>query len=177
MEEQVRVADSEIASGNENKYLTFHLADELYGLDILKVREIIGIQEVTKVPGAEEFLIGVINLRGKVIPVADLRKRFTLSMREYDARTCIIVVEICGEAGPVAMGIVVDAVDAVVNLRDEQVEKAPVFSSTVSRDCIKGLGKLENLVVILLDIDRVCSADRTTEELSDETLEGFESKT
>ncbi|MEA3334136.1 MAG: chemotaxis protein CheW [Pseudomonadota bacterium] len=168
MEEQASIAEVTTASGNENKYLSFHLADELYGLDILKVREIIGIQEVTKVPGAEEYLIGVINLRGKVIPVADLRKRFVLSAREYDVRTCIIVVEIAGEAGPVSMGVVVDAVDAVVNLRDDQIENAPVFSSEISRDCIKGLGKLEDKVVIILDIDRVCSSDRVTEESSDE---------
>ncbi len=174
MEEQSRVTEGEIASGNENKYLSFHLADELYGLDILKVREIIGIQEVTKVPGAEAYLIGVINLRGKVIPVADLRRRFALPMREYDARTCIIVVEITGEAGFVAMGIVVDAVDAVVNLRDEQIEKAPLFSSAVSQDSIKGLGKFEDKVVILLDIDRVCSEDRITEESSDEVSEDVE---
>ncbi|MEA1923321.1 MAG: chemotaxis protein CheW [Pseudomonadota bacterium] len=171
MEEYDNMAEVATASGNENKYLSFHLADELYGLDILKVREIIGIQEVTKVPGAEEYLIGVINLRGKVIPVADLRKRFVLPMREYDARTCIVVVEIAGEAGPVSMGVVVDAVDAVVNLRDDQIEKAPVFSSEISRDCIKGLGKLEDKVVIILNIDRVCSADRVTEELSDEINE------
>ena len=168
MEEQARVEEVVKVSGNENKYLSFHLADELYGLDILKVREIIGIQEVTKVPGAEAYLIGVINLRGKVIPVADLRLRFALPVREYDARTCIIVVEITGEAGPVAMGIVVDAVDAVVNLRDEQIEKAPVFSSAVSQDCIKGLGKFEDKVVILLNIDQVCSDDRIKEESSDE---------
>ncbi|MBN2808705.1 MAG: purine-binding chemotaxis protein CheW [Deltaproteobacteria bacterium] len=152
------------ALATEHKCLTFHLADELYGLDILKVREIIGIQEVTKVPGAEEYLIGVINLRGKVIPVADLRKRFVLPVREYDVRTCIIVVEIAGEAGPVAIGIVVDAVDAVVNLRDEQVEKAPVFASQVNRDCIRGLGKFDKQVVILLDIDKVCATGQTAAE-------------
>ena len=171
MEEHTSIEEVTNASGNENKYLSFHLADELYGLDILKVREIIGVQDVTKVPGAEEYLIGVINLRGKVIPVADLRKRFVLSMREYDARTCIIVVEIAGEAGPVSMGVVVDAVDAVVNLRDDQIEKAPAFSSEISRDCIKGLGKHEDKVVIILDIDRVCSADRVPEESSEEISE------
>ncbi len=172
MQKQTNVAEVTSSSGNEKKYLTFHLAGELYGLDILKVREIIGIQEVTKVPGAEEYLIGVINLRGKVIPVADLRKRFALPTREYDVRTCIIVVEIVGEAGPVAIGIVVDAVDAVVNLRDEQVEKAPVFSSEISRDCIRGLGKIEKQVVILLDIDKVCSADQLKEDSSEERCEG-----
>lgn len=156
------------SSGNENKYLTFHLADELYGLDILKVREIIGILEVTKVPGAEAYLIGVINLRGKVIPVADLRKRFALPEREYDVRTCIIVVEIAGETGPVAVGIVVDAVDAVVNLHDDQVENAPVFSSAISRDCIMGLGKIEKQVVILLDIDKVCTPSQVEDELPED---------
>ena len=171
MQEENSVTQIQNSSGAENKYLTFHLADELYGLDILKVREIIGIQEVTKVPGAEDYLIGVINLRGKVIPVADLRKRFALPKREYDVRTCIIVVEIVGEAGPVAIGIVVDAVDAVVNLRDEQVEKAPVFSSGISRDCIRGLGKLEKQVVILLDIDMVCSVDQVEDESAEEKCE------
>ena len=167
MQEHNNATQTENSSATENKYLTFHLADELYGLDILKVREIIGIQEVTKVPGADDYLIGVINLRGKVIPVADLRKRFSLPQREYDVRTCIIVVEIAGEAASVSIGIVVDAVDAVVNLRDDQVEKAPVFSSEISRDCIRGLGKFEKQVVILLDIDKVCSPTPGDEELPD----------
>ncbi len=164
MEEQDTLAEVALTSGNENKYLTFHLVDELYGLDILKVREIVGMQEVTKVPGVEEYLVGVINLRGKVIPVADLRKRFALPLRDYDARTCIVVVEIAGEAGPVVMGVVVDAVDAVLTLRDDQIEKVPAFSSKVSRDCIKGLGKVEEKIVILLDVDQVCSAGRVMED-------------
>ncbi|MCK5679677.1 purine-binding chemotaxis protein CheW [bacterium] len=169
MTEQNEARDADLTLVNEKKYLSFHLAEELYGLDILKVREIIGIQEVTKVPGADAYLIGVINLRGKVIPVADLRKRFGLSEREYDVRTCIVVVEITGEAGPVSMGIVVDAVDAVVNLRDDQVESPPTLSMVVSRDCIRGLGKFDDKVIILLDVEAVCSSEAETDELVDET--------
>lgn len=161
MAETVTTAASE--SINENKFLTFHLAEELYGLDILKVREIIGFQEVTKVPGSEAYITGVINLRGKVIPVADLRLRFSLPTREPDNRTCIIVVEIAGESGPVAMGVVVDAVDAVINLPQGQIEKNPAFSSSVDQDCVKGLGKIDKQVVILLDIDQVCRPTELSE--------------
>gem|GEM_PF-1948990 len=93
-----------------------------------------------------------------------MRLRFQFPAREHDGRTCIVVVEIAGEASPVAVGLVVDAVDSVLNLKEEQIEKAPVFSARISRDCIQGLGKVENKVIILLDIDLVCSLETVFED-------------
>mgnify|MGYP000851690825 CR=1 FL=1 len=138
------------------KYLTFQLGDEQFGLEILKVREIIGVLDVTKVPQTASFVRGVINLRGKVIPVMDLRLRFGLPWREDDERTCTIVVEV-GEAGGQRrlMGIVVDQVREVVSVREEEVEVTPSFGVELDTAYILGMAKLEGGVKILLDIDRV----------------------
>ncbi|MCA1905513.1 MAG: chemotaxis protein CheW [Desulfarculus sp.] len=138
------------------KYLTFQLGEEQFGLEILKVREIIGVLDVTKVPQTAAFVRGVINLRGKVIPVMDLRLRFGLPWREDDERTCTIVVEV-GEADGHRrlMGIVVDQVREVVSVRDDDVENTPSFGVELDTAYILGMAKLEGGVKILLDIDRV----------------------
>ena len=115
------------ATRREGKYLTFSLAGEEYGIGILKVREIIGMMPITPVPETPQFVKGVINLRGKVIPVIDLRLRFGLTEIDYTERTCIIVVEIQGEAAALPMGIVVDAVSEVLNIRGEDIEDTPAF--------------------------------------------------
>lgn len=138
------------------KYLTFHLAEEAYGISILKIREIIGMMSVTSVPRTPEFVKGVINLRGKVIPVMDLRLRFGMAAADYTERTCIIVVEIVGTAGTVQIGIVVDSVSEVLNIRGEEIEDAPSFGA-VDTSFIMGMAKMEGGVKILLDIDRVLS--------------------
>jgi purine-binding chemotaxis protein CheW len=141
-----------------SKYLTFKLADEEYGIGILKVKEIIGMMPITLVPQTPQFVKGVINLRGKVIPVLDLRLKFGMGLIDYTERTCIIVVEITHESGPVMMGIVVDSVSEVVQIRSEDVEETPTFGTKLNTDYIMGMAKLNGGVKILLDIDRVLSS-------------------
>jgi len=139
----------------EGKYLTFELANEEYGIGILKVKEIIGMMPVTSVPQTPEFLKGVINLRGKVIPVVDLRLKFGMEEMDYTERTCIIVVEIAVEAGHSVLGIVVDAVSEVLNIKGKDIEDTPSFGTSLTTDYILGMAKTEKDVKILLDIDRV----------------------
>jgi len=146
----------------EGKYLTFSLAGEEYGIGILKVREIIGMMTVTPVPQTPEFVKGVINLRGKVIPVIDLRLRFGLDATAYTERTCIIVVEIHGESGSIPMGIVVDAVSEVLNIRSADIENTPSFGVKLNTDFILGMAKTDGGVKILLDIDKVLGAFQLT---------------
>ncbi|MCK4487783.1 MAG: chemotaxis protein CheW [Desulfobacterales bacterium] len=141
----------------EGKYLTFALAKEEYGIGILKVKEIIGLMSVTAVPQTPGFVKGVINLRGKVIPVVDLRLKFGMQEIEYTERTCIIVVEIVGYAGDTQIGIVVDAVSEVLNIKGEDIEETPTFGAKLDTDYILGMAKIEGGVKILLDIDKVLS--------------------
>ena len=140
------------------KYLTFKLADEDYGISLLKIREIIGMMPITSVPRTPDFVKGVINLRGKVIPVTDLRRRFNMPEREYNDRTCIIVVEVRGQETTVQMGIVVDAVTEVLPARSEEIEPAPEFGTEVDTHYILGMANMDGTVKILLDIDRVLTA-------------------
>ena len=140
------------------KYLTFKLADEDYGISLLKIREIIGMMPITSVPRTPDFVKGVINLRGKVIPVTDLRRRFNMPEREYNDRTCIIVVEVRGQETTVQMGIVVDAVTEVLPVRSEEIEPAPEFGTEVDTHYILGMANMDGTVKILLDIDRVLTA-------------------
>jgi purine-binding chemotaxis protein CheW len=143
----------------EGKYLTFTLADEDYGIGILKIKEIIGMLPITSVPQTPEFVKGVINLRGKVIPVMDLRLRFGMMSIDYTERTCIIVVEIAGLSGTILVGIVVDAVSEVLNIKGDDIEKTPTFGAKLNTDYILGMAKMEGGVKILLDIDQVLSSD------------------
>ena len=146
----------------EGKYLTFVLNEEEYGIGILKIKEIIGMMPITTVPQTPEFVKGVINLRGKVIPIVDLRARFGMKPIDYTERTCIIVVEIEGPAGMMMIGIVVDAVSEVLNIKDEEIEDTPTFGAKLNTDYILGMAKMEGGVKILLDIDRVLTADEIT---------------
>ncbi len=139
----------------DGKYLTFTLAGEEYGIGILKVREIIGMMPITPVPLAPEFLKGVINLRGKVIPVVDLRRKFGMEEAQVTERTCIIVVEINGTGSQVPMGIVVDAVSEVLNVKASDIEQTPNLGGNLRADYILGIGKMDGGIKILLDIDRV----------------------
>jgi purine-binding chemotaxis protein CheW len=143
----------------EGKYLTFSLAGEEYGIGILKVREIIGMLTITPVPQTPAFVKGVINLRGQVIPVVDLRLKFGLAELEYTERTSIIVVEIQGHTGHIPIGLVVDAVSEVVNIRGIDIEDTPGFGTQVNTDYILGMAKTAGRVRILLNIDRVLSAE------------------
>lgn len=143
----------------ESKYLTFTLENEEYGIGILKIREIIGMMTITSVPQTPKFIKGVINLRGKVIPVVDLRVRFGMQEIDYTERTCIIVVEIEGDSGQIVIGIVVDSVSEVLNIKAEEIEDTPTFGTRLDTDYILGMAKMEGEVKILLDIDRVLNAE------------------
>ena len=147
------------------KYLTFSLSDEEYGLGIIKVKEIIGMMAITSVPRTPEFIKGVINLRGKVIPVMDLRLKFSMEPIPYSDRTCIIVVEVDSNESTVLIGIVVDSVSEVLNINDDEIEETPTFGTSLNTEYILGMAKIEGGVKILLDIDKVLS----TEEIA--TLE------
>jgi len=161
MAEPARKMDMETGDvlNKEGKFLTFTLADEEYGIGILKIKEIIGMMPITSVPQTPDFVKGVINLRGKVIPVVDLRRRFGMKAIDYTERTCIIVVEIQGETGMVMIGIVVDSVSEVLNIKREDIEETPTFGTRLNTDYILGMAKIEGGVKILLDIDRVLSAE------------------
>ena len=143
----------------DGKYLTFSLAKEEYGIGILKVREIIGMLAITPVPQTPAFVKGVINLRGQVIPVVDLRLKFGMAELEYTERTSIIVVEVRGQNSNIPIGIVVDAVSEVVNIKGEDIEDTPTFGTRLDTDYILGMAKTDGGVKILLDIDRVLSAE------------------
>jgi purine-binding chemotaxis protein CheW len=141
------------------KYLTFNLGGEGYGLEILKVQEIIGMQTITKMPKTSAYMKGVINLRGKVIPVVDLRLKFSMEEQETTRKTCIIVVQVKGVHTALILGILVDEVSEVLDIAEDQIEAVPTLGSQVDTRFILGMAKAENSVKILLDIDRVLSAD------------------
>jgi len=145
------------------KYLTFKLAEEDYGVSLLKVREIIGMMPITSVPRTPAFVKGVINLRGKVIPVTDLRMRFDMDEIDYNDRTCIIVVEVEGQDAKLQMGIVVDAVTEVLPIKAEEIEIPPEFGAKVDTHYILGMANMDGAVKILLDIDRVMTAEEISE--------------
>jgi purine-binding chemotaxis protein CheW len=128
------------------KYLTFALADEEYGLPVLKVREIIKLLDITAVPQAPHHVKGVINLRGKVIPVVDLRLKFGFAPQDYDERTCIIVVEVALQSSTVMMGVVVDAVSEVLTIAASEIEEAPDFGEHVNTEFMKGVAKIKGRV-------------------------------
>ncbi len=142
----------------EGKYLTFALGQEEYGLEILKVREIIGYIDVTAVPQTPGYVKGVINLRGQVIPVVDLRAKFGMKSAEATEQTCIIVVEIPKNDRNISTGIVVDKVQEVLDISAESIEDAPEFGANVNTNFILGMGKIGKSVKILLDIDKVLSS-------------------
>lgn len=147
----------------EGKFLTFELAGEEYGVEILKVKEIIGIMNITSVPQTPGYVKGVINLRGKVIPVIDLRLKFGMETQSYDERTCIIVIDIADRYGRgIVTGIVVDSVSEVLNIREEDIEETPTFSAGLDTGFILGMAKVRGNVKILLDIDRVLGSDEVT---------------
>ena len=140
------------------KYLTFQLGNEEFAIQVLRVREIMGVQEITAVPQTPSYVKGVINLRGKVIPVVDLRLKFGLPEMEYTQRTCIIVVQIQGPAGKLLIGVIVDAVSEVLTLQAGDIEDTPDFGDGVPIPYLLGMAKIKGKVKILLDIDRVLSS-------------------
>jgi purine-binding chemotaxis protein CheW len=152
------IASSDVDRSRGGQYLTFFLGPEEYGLEILTVQEIIGLMSITPVPRTPEYIRGVINLRGKVIPVIELRKKFGMEAVEQTDETCIIVVQVKG----VSVGLVVDRVSEVTDIESDAVEDAPSFGSEVDTDYILGIGKSEERVRMLLDIDRVLDVEDLT---------------
>jgi len=142
----------------EGKYLTFSLAGEEYGIGILKIKEIIGMMPITPIPRTPSYVKGVINLRGKVIPVIDLRLKFGMEEVKPTEKTCIVVVETRNGKGTLLMGIVVDSVSEVLSVKGSDIEETPAFGGKVDAGCILGMAKMNGGVKILLDIDKVLSA-------------------
>jgi len=158
---------TKVLQDKEGKYLTFALGSEEYGLEILKVREIIGYMDITAVPQTPSYVKGVINLRGQVIPVIDLRSKFGMETAKITEETCIIVVEIRQDGKKFSTGIVVDHVQEVLDIDGENIEESPQFGSSVNTDFILGMGKVGESVKILLDIDKVlgnCELEKITQE-------------
>lgn len=146
------------ATGREGKYLVFHLGREQFGIQVLKVREIMGVQDITAVPQMPVHVKGVINLRGKVIPVVDLRLKFGLPEVEYTQRTCIIVVQVQRGKSSILMGTVVDGVAEVLTLAQGDIEDTPDFGQGVTTPYLLGMAKIKDKVEILLDIDQVLTS-------------------
>lgn len=151
-----------LAAQRQGKYLVFQLAREEFGVQVLKVREIMGLQEITAVPQTPSFVKGVINLRGKVIPVIDLRRKFGLEDAEYTQRTCIIVVQVNQDDRPMLMGAVVDGVSEVLNIQEAEIEDTPDFGAEMTLPYIMGMAKVKGKVKILLDIDLVLTSQEVS---------------
>lgn len=153
--DQKRKSDISTGSSHKGKYLTFVLCGEEYGIEILKVREIIGIMNITPVPQTPGYIKGVINLRGKVIPVIDLRLKFGFEAATYTKETCIIVVEVQN----VLTGVIVDTVSEVLDVNAEELETSPHFGNGVNTEMFLSMAKIKDKVIILLDIDRVLGTE------------------
>ena len=139
----------------EGKFLTFALSNEEYGIEILRVREIIGLMDITTVPQTPDYMKGVVNLRGKVIPVIDLRLKFSMQEEEHTQETCVIVVEV----NNTQIGIIVDSVSEVLDIKSGEIEEAPSFGQGIDTDFIMGMGKTKEKIIILLDIEEVLSSE------------------
>jgi purine-binding chemotaxis protein CheW len=150
------------AAAQGGKYLTFNLAAEEYGLEILKVREIIGIMDITCIPQMPSYIKGVINLRGKVIPVMDLRVKFGLEPAEYTEQTCVVVVDVGS-----LVGVIVDTVQEVLDIDASQIDPPPPLGASVDTSFILGMGKVKDDVKILLDIDKVLSSEELASALQE----------
>ena len=142
------------------QYLTFKLADEIFAFDVAKVREILEITSITKVPQTPDFMRGVINLRGSVVPVIDLKLSFTMARTEQTINTCIIVVEVNFDGEALILGVLADSVQEVVEMEPELIEPPPRLGTKLNTEFIRGMGKVENTFVMILDIDKVFSKEQ-----------------
>lgn len=152
------------AKSRTGKYLTFSLSNESYGVDVLKVREIIRFLKITPVPQMPPYVKGVINLRGKVLPVIDLRLKFGLEAADATERTCIVVVRVMAGEHDITLGMIVDSVEEVINLNESEIEETPEFGAKVDTAYLMGMAKVKGAIKTLLDIDKV---------VSPESLRGF----
>jgi purine-binding chemotaxis protein CheW len=160
------LATAKITEGTQ--YLTFKLADEIYALDIGKVREVLDFTTVTRVPRTPDFLRGVINLRGSVVPVADLRVKFGLSATEKTVNTCVIIAEVTVEGDTTVLGCLADSVQEVIELSPGDISAAPKIGTRLRTEFIRGMGKRDDRFIILLDIDKVFSAEELSLVKQDE---------
>jgi len=154
-----RQGAAQTAGSGEGQYVTFLIAGETYGIEVLRVQEIIGMTSITRVPNTMDFMKGVINLRGMVVPVVDMRLKFSMEEKDYDAFTVIIIVEVSGHM----IGLIVDSVSDVVGVPLESIQDTPHFSARIGTDFISGIGRLDETLIIMLDIDRVISAEELEE--------------
>jgi purine-binding chemotaxis protein CheW len=148
---------SEITEARQ--YLTFKLGNEIFATDVAKVREVLDLTTITQIPRTPEFMAGVINLRGSVVPVVDLRLCFEMSKTESTRNTCIVVVEVLLEGESTVIGALTDSVEEVIDLEPDQIQPAPKIGTQIRTDFIKGMGKRETQFIMILDIDRVFSAE------------------
>ncbi len=146
-------------STNTRQYLTFQLGEEIFAIDVVNVREILEFSTVTKVPQTPDYMRGVINLRGSVVPVLDMRLKFGMSITEKTINTCVVVVEVVMEDENVIIGALVDSVQEVFELDPDSIEPAPRIGIQLRNGFIKGMGKKDDRFVIILDIERVFSSE------------------
>ena len=137
------------------KFLTFLLGEEIYGLPIKKAREIIGIQEITHIPRTQRYIKGVINLRGKIIPIIDLRLKFGLEEKSYNERTCVIIIEVDSRDTKRQVGVIVDAVYEVINIQKNEIDESTEYDAPLQREFLLGFGKLKDRVVMILNIEEI----------------------
>lgn len=156
------------------KYLMFSLGEEHYGIPILKVNEIIGMMAVTHVPQTPKAIKGIINLRGKIIPIMDLRLKFSMDERAYDEQTCIVIVETTNEKNKGFVGIIIDKVSEVVNIDSSDIEPPPSYGSDLETNFLLGVGKVKDKVVLLLDIRSIINSQELIQITNGEVEESFE---
>lgn len=144
---------------NIKQYVTFFLGDELFGIQVTRAREILNLTPLTQVPQTPEYMLGVINLRGQVVPVIDMRVKLNIPAGEQTQNTCIIVVEIQVNDEPIIVGLLADAVSEVLDINDDQIEPAPTLGTKINTAFIQGMGNIDGQFLILLDIDRVFNVD------------------
>lgn len=159
LENDIRAAQD--SNAHNSKYLTFTLSDGTYGVEILKVREIFGMMDITRVPQTPEFVKGVINLRGRVIPVVDLRLKFGLEKAEFTEETCIVVVDVGSQ-----VGLIVDTVQEVLDIPDADIDPPPPLGLGVQTDFILGMGKVKDEVKTLLNVDRILAPEEMSQTIA-----------
>ena len=156
---KAETVESQAVNGEQHQYLTFFLSGEEFGVGILQVKEILEYTAPTPVPMVPDFIKGVINLRGNVVPVVDLKAKFRMPRSEATRRSCVVIVEVDVDGEQTTMGIVVDAVSEVMEIAPQDIEPPPPFGARIKVDFIRGMAKLDKKFIILLDIDRVLSAE------------------
>ena len=157
--QNVEVSTDIESDDDSHQYLTFLMADEEYGLDILRVQEIRGWSSVTKIPNTPDYVKGVINIRGTIVPIIDLRERFSMDVVDYNQTTVVIVVKVISAERERVMGIVVDAVSDVYSVQHDAIKEPPDFGSVISIDFVRGLAPVDEKMLILLEIDKLLCAD------------------